>query len=160
MANENKKVTALEQAAQEAKEPAVKLTENGNLVVVRETFTMKKDKRELYGYKIEGKYRGRDIKVDLVADDQGGYDTLDLIFDIKPTAEFLITEMESTKSDGTKMQYTVYEVFNVDEDGIEVKYKVRPAKKSDLTNLTVLLQLAEKEKAKEEAKAKEQESAA
>ena len=158
MANEKAKATALEQAAKEAKAKAVETNENGNLIVQRETFTAKKDKREMYGYFVLGKYRGRDIKVDFVADDQGGYETLDLIFSIAPTAELLITEAEMTNDDGSKMAYTVYEVRNVDEDGIEVRYKVKPSHKSDLTNLSVLLQIVEIEKAKA-AKAQEQENA-
>lgn len=158
MANEKAKATALEMAAKVANEKAVETNENGNLIVRRETFTAKKDKREMYGYFVSGKYRGREIKVDFVADDQGGYETLDLIFSIAPTAELLITEAEMTNDDGSKMAYTVYEVRNVDEDGIEVRYKVKPSHKSDLTNLSVLLQIVEIEKAKA-AKAQEQENA-
>ena len=158
MANEKGKATALEMAAKVANEKAVETNENGNLIVRRETFTAKKDKREMYGYFVSGKYRGREIKVDFVADDQGGYETLDLIFSIAPTAELLITEAEMTNDDGSKMAYTVYEVRNVDEDGIEVRYKVKPSHKSDLTNLSVLLQIVEIEKAKA-AKAQEQENA-
>ena len=158
MANEKAKATALEMTAKVANEKAVETNENGNLIVRRETFTAKKDKREMYGYFVSGKYRGREIKVDFVADDQGGYETLDLIFSIAPTAELLITEAEMTNDDGSKMAYTVYEVRNVDEDGIEVRYKVKPSHKSDLTNLSVLLQIVEIEKAKA-AKAQEQENA-
>ena len=159
-----KKVTAIEQAAQEAREKAVQTTENGNLVVEREVFTSKKSKREMYGYCVKGKYNGRVLKVDLSAADQGGYETLDLIFSIKPTAELLISEEEMT-NDGVKTSYTVYEVCNVDENGIEIKYKVKPTNKSDLTYLNVLLQVlalereTERKAAEEKANAEQKESA-
>ena len=148
-----KKVTALEQAAKEAMEKAVEVSENGNLIVRREVFTAKKDKREMYGYFVEGKYRGRRIKADFKAADQGGYETLDIIFSINPTAELLISEMETTNNDGTKNAYTVYEVYAVDEDGIEFRYKVKPAGDSDKTYLNTLLQQLEKQKEKEKANA-------
>ena len=155
---ENKKATALEQAAKEATEKAVNVNENGNLIVERETFTNKKDKREMYGYFVRGKYRGRNLKVDFQAADQGGYEVLDVIFSIAPTAELLITEEEMV-TDGVKNSYTVYEVRNIDEDGIEFKYKVKLARKSDGTYLDVILQQLEKERAKARA-AKEAETAA
>ena len=147
----NNKATALEQATNEATEIAVQVSERGNFIVERETFTS--NGRKMFGYYVKGKYRGREIKVDLSADDQGGYENLDMIFDIAPTAELSITEAETTNNDGSKMKYTVYEVFNIDEDGINVRYKVKPSRKSDLSNLNVLLQLLERQKAKEEAEA-------
>ena len=149
MANENKKVTELEQAAKSATEKAIQTTDSGNLIMERETFKAK-DKREMYGYFVRGKARGRDIKVDFVAKDQGGYETLELIFDINPTAELLIRD-EEMMNDGVKTSYTVYEVQNVDEDGIVYKYEVKPARKSDVAYLNVILQLLEKQKAKEKA---------
>ena len=148
MANENKKATALEQTAQEATLPTVNVTENDHFIVERETFTNKKDKREMYGYFVKGKYKGREIKVDFNADDQGGYEVLDIIFSIKPTAELLITENELKNDDGTSTWYTVYEVSNTDADGIEFRYKVKPARNSDKSYLNVLLQQLENERKK------------
>lgn len=134
-----KKATANEQATQNV----------DNLVVERETFESK-DGREMYGYYVAGKVRGRDVKVDLVAKDQGGYEILDIIFDIKPTADLILHDEEMTNDDGSKMKYTVYEVQNIDEDGIKYTYKVKPARDSDKTILDILLQ--QRAKAKEKAK--------
>lgn len=108
------------------------------LVVEREEFTAK-DGREMWGYAIYGKVRGRDVKVDLVAVDQGGYEVLDIIFDIKPTAELVIHDEVMSNDDGTKTPYTVYEVQNVDEDGEIYSYQVKPAKKSDKSLLNFML---------------------
>lgn len=154
MANE-KKATELEKAVEEMKAPAVKMTANGNLVLERETFKTK-DKREMYGYFVSGKARGRDIKADFVAKDQGGYETLDLIFDVAKTAELLIREETMVNADGTKTAYMVYEAQNVDEDGIVYKYEIKPARKSDVTNLNVILQKLEIEKAKMQEEKAEQ----
>ena len=147
MANEKK---GLEQAGQEVKSQAVKTTANGNLVLEREVFKAK-DKREMYGYYVKGTARGREIKADFVAKDQGGYETLDMIFDVAPTAELLIREESMVNADGSKSAYMVYEAQNVDEDGIVYKYEIKPARKSDVTNLNVILQRLELQKAREQA---------
>lgn len=143
---ESKKVTANEQVAQEQQAQATTVTETNvqaqakaALMVERETFTTK-DGREMYGYFVRGEIRGRKVKVDFNAKDQGGYETLDLIFDINPKAELLIHEETQTDNDGTKRKYTVYEVQNVDENGIVYKYKIKPARESDKTYLDILLQ--------------------
>ena len=141
MANEKKNVTANEEATTEQVVTAKKC-----LYVERETFTAK-DKREMYGYFVRGKIRGREVKVDFNAKDQGGYETLDLIFDINPKAELLIHDETMTDDKGNVTKYSVYEVQNVDEFGIVYKYKVKPARESDKTYLDILLQLLERENA-------------
>ena len=125
-----------------------------NLVVEREIYTVK-DKEEYYGYFVRGKVRGRDVKVDLTPKnkDYDGYDFLDIIFDIAPTAELVVREEESETTSGARTRYTVYEVRNVDEDGIEYTYKLKPRAESDKSVLNVLLQQAQK--AEEKANAPE-----
>ncbi len=138
MANEKevKKVTEEQPAGETKNESATKAT--NNLIVEREQFTAK-DGREMWGYAVYGEVRGREVKVDLVAVDQGGYDVLDIIFDIKPTAELVMHDETITNEDGTKRTYTVYEVQNADEDGEIYSYQVKPAKKSDKSLLDFIL---------------------
>lgn len=97
-----------------------------NLIVERETYESK-DKQEYFGYFVRGKVRGRDVKVDLMPKnrDFDGYEMLDIIFDIAPTAELFVHEDESETVNGAKTRYTVYEVQNTDEDGITYSYKVK-----------------------------------
>ena len=141
MANEKK---ATEQATQETQ---AQVQENvDKLLVEREVFNSK-DGREMYGYFVRGKIRGRDVKVDFNAKDQGGYEVLDIIFDISPTAQLTMHDEEMTNEDGTKQTYTVYEVSNTDEDGIVYSYKIKPARESDKAYLSVLLQQIAKRKA-------------
>ena len=123
-----------------------------NLTVERETY-IGRDKKEYYGYFVRGKLRGREVQADLCPKnkDYDGYALLDLIFDIKPTAELNIHEEESETVNGVKTRYTVYEVQNTDEDGVLYSYKLKPRAESDKSVIGVLLQLAQKaeEKANE-----------
>ena len=135
-----KKATALEQAANEQvamEETAIPVSTN--LVLEREKIKTKRDRRDIYVYFVRGDYHGREIRADFEAKDQGGYETLDLIFSIKPTAELLMRE-ESMVQDGVRTDYTIYEAYNVDEFGIEIKYEIKLSRKSDRTYLDVILQ--------------------
>lgn len=118
------------------------------LVLEREKIKTKRDKREIYIYFVRGNLHGREIRADFEAKDQGGYEVLDLIFAIKPTAVLLMRE-ESMVQDGVRTDYTVYEASNVDEDGIEIKYEIKLSRKSDKTYLDVILQ--QKAKAQEKS---------
>lgn len=115
-------------------------TSEKRLIVEREKFTAK-DGREMWGYAVHGKgVNGRETKVDFNAYDQGGYEILDMVFDIKPTAELLMHDESMTDSEtGEVRTYTIYEVANVDEDGDELKCRIKPARDSDKSILAYLL---------------------
>lgn len=130
-----------------AKEQNGKVAENNvaaeqaekRLIVEREKFTAK-DGREMWGYAVHGNVRGRETKVDFNAFDQGGYEVLDMVFDIKPTAELEMREEVMTNGDtGEVHTYTVYTVSNTDEDGDELICRVKPARDSDKSILAYLL---------------------
>ncbi|MCM1437654.1 MAG: hypothetical protein NC131_00380 [Roseburia sp.] len=141
MANETKNTATTKTAA------AVAETLNGNLIVVREAIKDKRgnqlktnDGRLYFAYVINGKLRGRDIKVDFSPKDKGGYVPLDLVFDNSDKAELLITEVVS-EMNGVKQRRTVYEVFTVDEDGQVWKCEVKPARKSDGDLLAMIMNM-------------------
>lgn len=115
------------------------------LTVERETYEAKNNK-EYYGYFVRGQVRGREVRADLVPKnkDFDGYEILDIIFDIAPTAELTIREETSENEHGGKTRYTVYEVQNTDEDGILYSYKLKPRAESDKSILNVLLQKAKR----------------
>ena len=76
-------------------------TMNGNLVLIREPIMGKdgkqlvtKDGRLYFAYVVRGIIRGHEKKVDFVPKDQGGYDPLDILFDIAPKAELTKCEDE------------------------------------------------------------------
>lgn len=110
------------------------------LIVERKKFTAK-DGREMWGYAVYGKgVNGRETKVDFNAYDQGGYEVLDMVFDINPFAELQMHDETMTDSDSGEVRtYTVYEVANVDEDGDELKCRIKPARDSDKSILAYLL---------------------
>lgn len=114
------------------------------LVVEREIYESK-DKKQYYGYFVKGEIHGRKVQADLMPKnrDFDGYEVLDIIFDIAPTAELYVHDEESETANGGKTRYTVYEVQNTDEYGITYSYKVKPRAESDKSVLNVLLQMAE-----------------
>lgn len=127
------------------------------LTVEREAYEAK-NKKEYYGYFVRGQVRGREVRAELTPKnkDFDGYELLDLIFDIAPTAELYIHDEESETASGSKSIYTVYEVQNTDEDGILYSYKLKPRAESDKSILNVLLQKAQRA---EELAAEESEKA-
>ena len=114
-----------------------------NLIVERELYETR-DKKQYYNYFVRGQIRGREVRAELTPKnkDFDGYDLLDLIFDIAPTAELYVHDEESETASGAKSRYTVYEVQNTDEDGILYSYKLKPRAESDKSVLNILLQLA------------------
>lgn len=117
----------------------VAATAEKKLIVERKKFTAK-DGREMWGYAVFGKVNGRETKVDFNAKDQGGYEVLDMVFDIKSTAELDMHEETMTDTEtGEIRKYMVYEVSNVDEDGDTLTCRVKPARDSDKSILDYLL---------------------
>ncbi len=97
------------------------------------------DGKQYWSYFVRGKVRGRDIKVDFVPKDTGGYELLDIVFDVKPTATLIMTDETMTDANGKKTNYTAYRAETIDDDGIVYPCEVRPQRNSDKGLLTVLL---------------------
>lgn len=142
MADKNeKKVT--EQTANFVAETTV----DGNFVVTREPIKgangkqlKTQDGRLYFAYLINGKLRGRSVKVDFSPKDKGGYVPLDLVFDVNPKAELFITEV-TQEMNGVKSRRTVYTVNTVDENGQIWKAEVKPTRTSDRDTLAMLINL-------------------
>lgn len=122
-------------------------TENGNFVIMRKPIKgangkqlVTKDGRLYYSYIIDGVLRGRHVEVDFSPKDKGGYQPLDLVFDVSPKAELFITEVVQ-EMNGVKQRRTVYTVNTVDEDGIVWKAEVKPSRTSDRDMLAMLINL-------------------
>lgn len=146
MANE-KNVKAMESTENTTTAAEATAQTEKRLVVEREKFTAK-DGREMWGYAVKGKVNGRETKVDFNAYDQGGYEVLDMVFDIKPTAELQMHDETMTDTEtGEIRKYTIYEVANIDEDGDELKCRIKPARDSDKSILAYLLKKLNRQKA-------------
>lgn len=122
-------------------------TQDGNFVIVREPIKgangkqlQTQDGRLYYAYLLRGKLRGRDVKVDFSPKDKGGYELLDLVFDVSPKAELNITEVVQ-EMNGVKSRRTIYTVNTVDEDGQIWKSEVKPSRTSDRDTLAMLITL-------------------
>lgn len=118
------------------------------LPVTRQPFTSGKDNKEYYGYVVKGnivrvkngKRFEKEVEVNFVAKDQGGYEVLDLIFFETEEAKLRMREETMTNDKtGEITNYTVYEVYSEDDDGTEYSYKVKPSRESDKALLSMLL---------------------
>lgn len=143
MASEKNERTATEQV----KSFVAETTENGNFVITREVIKgangqqlKTQDGRLYFAYVIKGMLRGRPVKVDFSPKDKGGYQPLDLVFDVSPKAELCISEV-TQEINGVKSRRTVYTVNTVDNDGIVWKCEVKPTRTSDRDMLTMLINL-------------------
>jgi hypothetical protein len=135
---------------------AVTETINGNLVVVREPIMgndgkqlVTTDGRLYYAYIVRGKIRGQEKKIDFAPKDKGGYEPLDIVFDISPKAELIMSDEEMTDDSGRKTKYTAYKVQVADEDGEIWDCGVKPQRDSDKALLKFLLITLNKEKSKQ-----------
>ena len=121
-------------------------TVNGNLVITREPINGKngkqmvtQDGRLYFAYVVRGVIRGQEKKVDFAPKDQGGYEPLDILFDISPKAELIMSEEEMTDASGKVSKYTSYRAQVVDEDGEIWDCGVKPQRDSDKALLKFLL---------------------
>lgn len=121
-----------------AEKVANEKVENKTLYVERESFKGN-DGREFWSYIVKGKIRGRDVKIDFMPKDKGGYEPLDIVFDVKPVAELIMTEEEMTNDNGKTTKYNSYKVRNIDDDGVIYECGVKPARDSDKALLVMLL---------------------
>lgn len=115
------------------------------LKVVRELLDAKtKSGDDMYGYVLREKTmvagEEREIRVDFAAKDPGGYEVLDIIFMLADDAFLSVREevMEDDKT-GKETSYTVYEIWNEDDDGVPYVYKVKPMRESDKAKLNIIL---------------------
>lgn len=123
------------------------ISADGNFIITREPIKgangkqlKTQDGRLYYAYFINGKLRGRAVKVDFSPKDKGGYTPLDLVFDVSPKAELFITEV-TQEINGKKQKRTVYTVNTVDENGVIWKAEVKPTRTSDRDTLAMLITL-------------------
>ena len=113
------------------------LDENGGMLVKDKTATPQ-------GYfpvveRIAEFVRGLEKKVDFVPKDMGGYEPLDILFDIAPKAELIMRDEVMANADGSKTQYTTYTAQVTDEDGEIWDCSVKPQRDSDKALLRFML---------------------
>lgn len=129
--------TKTEEVKEETKKEPVKL------FVERESFTGS-DGKEYWSYILKGVVRGRAVKVDFAPKDKGGYEPLDILFDVQPKAELIIGEDTMENADGRKTKFNTYTLKTIDEDGMDYTCSVKPARDSDKSLLNMIIKLANK----------------
>ena len=108
------------------------------IFVERETF--ERDEKTYFSYFIKGNVRGKDIRVQVVPLDNGGYVVLDIVFGGAEKAELFLTPYE-IKDEKTHrvISGNTYGVRTVDEDGEVWECPIKPYRSSDKTLLGMLL---------------------
>ncbi len=123
-------------------ENEIKVKENVNkenkIFLERESFKGS-DGRDFWSYFVSGKVRNRNVKVDFIPKDKGGYEPLDIIFDVTKKAELILGEEEMTSDSGKVTKYLTYKAHAVDNDGIVYECSVKPSKDSDKALFNMLL---------------------
>ena len=110
---------------------------NKQIVVERETFKLKN--KEYFSYFVKGTVRGREVKAGVKPPDNGGYVVLDIVFDNAMSAELTVKPFEIKDDNGNVIKGNTYSVKSVDENGKVYECTVKPARASDKTLLTMLL---------------------
>lgn len=96
--------------------------------------------RAFWNYKLKGTIRDRQVHVDFIPKDSGGYEVLDIVYSIADNnmATLVMTTESMTDALGKKTKYVSYKVVNTDKIGTLECY-VKPARDSDKTLLSMIL---------------------
>lgn len=96
------------------------------------------DGKEYWSYFLKGKVRGRDVRVDFAPKDKGGYEPLDIVFDVNDKPELIMSNETMTDNNGKETKYVAYRVTAIG-DGVEYTCGVKPSRDSDKSLLGMLL---------------------
>ena len=92
-------------------------------------------------FKVNGQDREFRAEFTTKGTDFGGYDMLDIIFMVSDEAFLTVREEYMTnEKTGEAVPYSVYEIWNEDDDGVNYAYKVKPSRDSDKAKLNVIIQ--------------------
>lgn len=131
--NENVKVEnkGIETVIEKQEEQRLKL------FVEREGF-VGSNGEQYWAYVVKGQVRGRDIKIDFMPKDKGGYEVLDIVYSASPKAELIMCNETMTDANGKTTRYVSYKVLTKDALG-ELECGVKPSRDSDKALLTMLI---------------------
>lgn len=112
--------------------------QKSTVYVERETF--EHNDKSYFAYYIKGVIRGKEIKVQVMPHDNGGFAILDIVFNGADKAELFLTPYE-IRDEKTKrvVKGNTYGVRSYDENGEVYECPIRPYRSSDKTALQMLL---------------------
>ena len=108
------------------------------IFVERETF--EKNGKVYYSYFIKGTIRGKDIKINIMPPDKGGYTVLDIVFGNAMMAELVIKPFEmKDEATGRVIAGNTFAVVSYDENGESYECAIKPFRASDKALLNMLI---------------------
>ena len=108
------------------------------IYVERETF--EKNGKVYYSYFIKGTIRGKDIKINIMPPDKGGYTVLDIVFGNAMMAELVIKPFEmKDEATGRVIAGNTFAVVSYDENGETYECAIKPFRASDKALLNMLI---------------------
>lgn len=133
--------------------PEAVLNDPNTFIVTRQLLDVKTGSGEdMYAYFVEDKITVKGVERAFRAEftvridsnkkaDFSGYELMDMIF-LGGDVAYLTVSKESMYDENTKRssEYEIYEIWNVDDDGIDWRYRVRPRADSDKSKLNVIRQ--------------------
>lgn len=109
-----------------------------NIFVERDTY--EKNGKTYFSYFIKGVVRGKEIRVQVTPPDKGGYTVLDIVFGDAMKAELTVNPFEmKDEASGRVISGNTFGVRSKDENGDIYECKIKPARPSDKSLLTMLL---------------------
>ena len=111
---------------------------NDMILVERETF--EKNGKVYYSYFIKGTIRGKDVKVEIIPPDKGGYTVLDIVFGNAMAAELVVKPFEiKDDATGKVISGNTFAVQSYDENGEIYECAIKPFRASDKALLNMLI---------------------
>lgn len=110
---------------------------NRKILVERDTY--EKNGRVYFSYFIRGQIRGRDVRVQVMPPDFGGYQVLEIVFGENDAAELVVTPFEMKDETGKVLTGNTYQVRSCDENGEVYECKIKPSRASDKALLHMML---------------------
>ena len=97
----------------------------GQIKVERETF--EKDGKSYFSYFINGKIRGKDVRILVTPPDKGGFTVLDIVFGNEMQADLIVNPYEiKDDATGNVIKGNTYAVRSIDENGEVIETVVFP----------------------------------
>lgn len=112
------------------------------MFIERESF-IGSDNKKYWSYFLPVEILKKNKKIRFVPKDRGGYEVIDLLFELSNNAELIITDNVMKDDNGRKTRYSSYKIVTYTDAGIALEATVKPLAESDKNLLTIVLRLAE-----------------
>ena len=108
------------------------------IYVERETF--EKNGKVYFSYFIKGAIRGKEVKINIMPPDKGGYTVLDIVFGNAMAAELVVKPFEiKDDATGKVISGNTFAVVSYDENGETYECAIKPYRASDKAILNMLI---------------------